>query len=94
MTESIQQRTGVDKELCHLICHHCPSLTTDPRVSAINHFVLVVGVQKVVFCLAGGFGCYAVKGENMIRGSQGRRGGEMMEGKRWGWHEREREQGW
>lgn len=79
--ESIQWHTGVDKELSHLICHHHrSSLTTDPRASTINHFVLVVGVQEVVFCLAGGFGCYAVMGENMIRGSQGRRDGEKMEG--------------
>lgn len=38
---------------------------------------LVVGFQEVIFCLAGGLGCYAVMGENMIRGSQGRR--EKME---------------
>lgn len=83
MTESIQWRTGVDKELFRLICQRRSSLTTDPRAGTINHFVLVVRVQKVVFCLAG-FGCYAVMGENMIRGSQGRRGGEEMEGKKGG----------
>ncbi len=77
--ESIQGHTGVDEELSHLICHRHSSLTTDPRASTINHFVLVARVQEVVFCLAGGFGCYAVMGENMIRGSQGRRDGEKME---------------
>ena len=48
------------------------SLTADLRASTINHFV--PGVQEVVFCLAGGFGCYAKMGENMIRG-----GGDKME---------------
>lgn len=92
MTESIQGHTGVDKELFCLICQRRSSLTTDPRAGTINHFVLVVRVQKVVFCLAG-FGCYAVMGENMIRGSQGRKGGEEEE-KGGGGGMREREQGW
>lgn len=49
--------------------------------------MLLSGVQEVVLCLVGGFGCYAVIGENMIRGSQGRRGGKNMEerGRKGGW---------
>lgn len=75
MTESTQVLTRSSTNYLPSMIH----FTTDPRAKAINHSASVAGVQEVLFCLAAGFHCYAVMGENMIRGTKGRRCGGKME---------------